>query len=91
MKETEVVNRVYDRRRLLEAWQQVKKNAGAAGIDRMSIEDFDKRKDELFPIIYGKLQEGTYRFKPARRVLIPKDGGGYRKLGIPSIMDRIVA
>ena len=91
MKETEVVNRVYDRRRLIEAWQQVKKNAGAAGIDRMSIEDFDKRKDKLFPIIYGKLQEGTYRFKPARRVLIPKDGGGYRKLGIPSIMDRIVA
>jgi len=40
----------------------VKKNAGAAGIDRMSIEDFDKRKDELFPIIYEKLQEGTYRF-----------------------------
>lgn len=91
MKEIEVVNRVYDRRRLVAAWQQVKKNAGAAGIDRMSIEDFDERKEELFPIIYRKLQEGTYRFKPARRVLIPKDGGGHRKLGIPCIMDRIVS
>ena len=92
MKYEKVLEEVYDRRRLLEAWQQVKRNAGAAGIDKMTIEDFERRKGELFKIIYGKLKDGTYRFKPARRVLIPKEGSGrFRKLGIPVVMDRIVA
>ena len=91
MKEEKVLERVYEPRRLLEAWQQVKENAGAAGIDRMTVEDFKERKDELFPIIYAKLKAGHYRFKPARRVLIPKEGTGkMRKLGIPVIADRIV-
>jgi len=91
VKEEKVLERVYEPRRLLEAWQQVKENAGAAGIDRMTVEDFKERKDELFPIIYAKLKAGHYRFKPARRVLIPKEGTGkMRKLGIPVIADRIV-
>jgi len=92
VKYEKVLEEVYDRRRLLEAWQQVKQNAGAAGIDKMTIEDFERRKGELFKIIYGKLKDGTYRFKPARRVLIPKESSGrFRKLGIPVVMDRIVA
>ncbi len=92
MKYEKVLEMVYDRGRLLEAWQQVKRNAGAAGIDKMTIEDFERRKGELFKIIYGKLKDGTYRFKPARRVVIPKEGsGGFRNLGIPVVMDRIVA
>lgn len=92
MKYEKVLEQVYDRGRLLEAWQQVKRNAGAAGIDKMTIEDFERRKGELFKIIYGKLKDGTYRFKPARRVVIPKEGsGGFRNLGIPVVMDRIVA
>ncbi len=93
MKEEHVLEKVYEPRRLLEAWQQVKRNAGAAGIDRMTVEEFESRKEELFPIIYRELKAGTYRFKPARRVLIPKEGskGKFRKLGIPVIMDRIVS
>ena len=92
MKEEHVLERVYEPRRLLEAWQQVKQNAGAAGIDRMTVEEFESRKEELFPIIYRELKAGSYRLKPARRVLIPKEGskGKFRKLGIPVIMDRIV-
>ena len=92
MKEEHVLERVYEPRRLLEAWQQVKRNAGAAGIDRMTVEEFESRKEELFPIIYRELKAGSYRLKPARRVLIPKEGskGKFRKLGIPVIMDRIV-
>lgn len=73
MKYEKVLEQVYDPGRLLEAWQQVKRNAGAAGIDEMTVEDFERRKGELFKIIYGKLKDGTYRFKPARRVLIPKE------------------
>jgi retron-type reverse transcriptase len=92
-KERDVLERVYEPRRLLEAWRQVKNNAGAAGIDRMTVKEFDRRKRELFPEIRRKLIAGVYRFKPARRVLIPKAGspGKFRKLGIPVVIDRIIA
>ena len=87
-----VLEKVYEPRRLIEAWQQVKRNAGAAGVDRMSVRDFEERKEELMPIIRNKLMDGTYRFKPARRVEIPKPGTTkIRKLGIPVVMDRIVS
>jgi len=87
-----VLEKVYEPRRLFTAWQQVKINAGAAGVDRMTVKDFEKRKKELFPILRNKLIEGKYRFKPARRVEIPKEGiSKKRKLGIPVVMDRIVS
>jgi len=86
------LERVYNPWRLRKAWQQVKKNAGAAGIDEMTVEAFERRKEELIKFIHEKLQAGTYRFKPARRVLISKEGTSKkRKLGIPVVMDRIVA
>jgi retron-type reverse transcriptase len=74
MRYEKVIERVYDPRRLRTAWKQIKKNAGAAGIDQMSVEDFDERRDELLQIIHEKLKAGIYRFRPARRVLIPKEG-----------------
>lgn len=92
MRHEKIINRVYDPRRLRTAWHQVKKNAGAAGIDQMSVNDFDERKDELLPLIHEKLRQDRYRFRPAKRVLIPKEGSNkMRKLGIPVIMDRIVS
>jgi len=92
-KEQDVLERVCEPRRLLEAWRQVKKNAGAAGVDQMTIDQFEQRAEQLFPIMLKKLKSGTYRFKPARRKEIPKRGspGKMRKLGIPVVMDRIVA
>ena len=87
-----VLEKIYEPRRLIEAWQQVKRNAGAAGVDRMSVKEFEERKEELMPIIRNKLVDGTYRFKPARRVEIPKPSTSKtRKLGIPVVMDRIVS
>jgi len=68
-----VLERVYEPGRLLLAWQLVKRNAGAAGIDEMTVQEFERRKTELLRIIYRKLKAGTYRFKPARRVLILKE------------------
>ncbi len=92
MKIENVMERVYQRRRLNRAWQQVEKNAGAAGVDQMTVEDFAIRKSELLDLIHAKLEAGTYRFKPARRVLIPKPGTTKkRKLGIPVVMDRVVS
>ena len=92
MKHVKVMERVYEPRRLRQAWQQVKQNAGAAGIDQMTVEAFEQRKDELTRLVHEKLKAGTYRFKPARRALIPKEGGlEMRKLGIPVVMDRVVS
>jgi group II intron reverse transcriptase/maturase len=92
MKQERVMERVYEPGRLYEAWQQVKKNAGAAGIDMMTVQEFTSRETELLGIIHEKLKTGRYRFKPARRVLISKEGTSKkRKLGIPTVMDRIVS
>ncbi len=91
MKVENVILKIYDPRRLAEAWQKVKTNAGAAGVDHMSIKDFQRRGKELGPLISRKLKEGNYRFKPANRVFIKKqDSNKMRPLGIPTIMDRIV-
>jgi RNA-directed DNA polymerase len=87
-----VLERVYAPWRLRAAWQQVRQNAGAAGIDQMTVKDFESREDELLQLIHDKLKAGTYRFKPARRALIAKEGTAKkRKLGIPVVMDRVVS
>jgi RNA-directed DNA polymerase len=92
MKIVGVMERVYDRRRLYAAWLQIEANAGSAGIDNMTVDAFAEREDELLTLIHEKLKAGTYRFKPARRVLIPKPGSSKkRKLGIPVVMDRVVS
>ena len=92
MKHEKILQRVYSPWRLRKAWRQIKENAGAAGIDKMTVEDFEKREEERLGLIQEKLREGIYRFKPARRKLIPKEGSSkMRKLGIPVVMDRVVA
>jgi len=91
MKVTEILAKVYEPGRLQQAWQQVKKNAGVAGIDQVTVDEFSQREEALLMLIHNRLESGHYRFKPARRVLIPKDGTSkMRKLGIPIVMDRIV-
>lgn len=91
MKYKHVMERVFEPRRLQAAWQQVKSNDGAAGIDQMTVAEFEQREGELLALIHEKLKAGSYRFKPARRTLIPKEGTSkMRKLGIPVVMDRVV-
>jgi RNA-directed DNA polymerase len=92
VKHERILERVYEPGRLHTAWQQIKKNAGAEGIDRMTVKEFELREGELLQLIHEKLKAGIYRFKPARRVLIPKEGTAkMRKLGIPVVMDRVVS
>jgi len=74
VKAKEVLAKVYEPGRLQRAWQQVKRNAGAAGIDRMTVEEFTQREEVLLALIHDKLKSVSYRFKPARRTLIPKKG-----------------
>jgi group II intron reverse transcriptase/maturase len=90
MKVRDVLVKVFEPGRLQMAWQQVRKNAGAAGIDQMTVEAFAHREEQFLALIHDKLKSGSYRFQPAKRVLIPKEGTSrMRKLGIPVVMDRI--
>jgi len=74
---------------VLEAWERVKANQGAAGIDAESIQDFERQlKDNLYRI-WNRMSSGSYLPPPVRTVAIPKAGGGERKLGIPTVADRV--
>ncbi len=75
---------------LAAAWEKVWANAGAAGVDRQSIERFEAREDLYLAELAAALRDGSYRAQPIRRVDIPKGDGGTRPLGIPTVKDRIV-
>jgi len=70
-------------------WAQVERNAGAAGVDRMSVERFAQASDRYLTELAQGLRDGSYRPQPVRRVYIPK-GKGQRPLGIPAVKDRVV-
>jgi retron-type reverse transcriptase len=70
VKAEKVLERVYDWGRLRMAWKQVEKNAGAAGIDRMTVEAFREREETLLREIQEKLKAGIYRFQPAQSWMV---------------------
>ena len=73
-----------------EAYQRVKANRGAAGVDGVSIAAFEKDSEEATSIkIWNRMSSGSYFPPPVRLVEIPKDKGGTRPLGIPTIADRV--
>ena len=80
---------VCERENLEEAWRSVRANKGSPGVDGMTIDEFPEYLREHWPTIRAQLLSGTYQPQPVRRVEIPKpDGGGVRKLGIPTVCDR---
>jgi RNA-directed DNA polymerase len=75
---------------LVEAWERVRENRGAAGVDRITlvaVEDYGV--DRMLRELRRDLLSGRYRPAPARRVEIPKPRGGKRPLGIPTVRDRV--
>jgi RNA-directed DNA polymerase len=75
---------------LVEAWERVRENRGAAGVDRITlaaVEDYGV--DRMLCELRRDLLSGRYRPAPARRVEIPKPRGGKRPLGIPTVRDRV--
>ena len=72
---------ILERENLLRAWQRVKSNAGAPGIDGMTVEGFPAFCRKHWPRIRSALMGGTYRPAPVRRVFIPKPDGAPRPLG----------
>ena len=75
---------------LYDAYKQVKKNRGAAGIDGQGIDNFTQNLEKELKRLLLELQEKRYQAQPVRRVEIDKDDGGKRLLGIPTVRDRIV-
>jgi len=75
---------------LSRAWKQVRGNKGAAGVDGMEVGDFPAFYAKHWEMIRRKLEEGSYSPSPVRRVMIPKDKGQFRALGIPTVLDRLI-
>ena len=72
-----------------EAYKKVKSNKGSSGVDQQTLDDFDKiRSKELYKI-WNRLSSGSYYPPDVKRVLIPKQNGKTRPLGIPTVQDRI--
>jgi len=84
-------DRIHSSDVLWEAWRRVRKNKGAAGIDRQTLEAVEELGvARLLDELQAELREGRYRPLPVRRVAIPKPQGGVRPLGIPTVKDRVV-
>ncbi len=81
---------VVERENLKQALAQVRRNKGAAGIDRMSVDALPAYLQRHWPTIRAQLLDGTYKPQPVRRVEIPKASGGMRALGIPTVLDRFI-
>lgn len=84
------MERVLERENLRRAFRQVKRNKGSAGIDGMTVDDLTAFVNQHWPKIHEQLLEGNYRPKPVKQVEIPKPKGGVRKLGIPTVLDRLI-
>jgi len=86
-----LIDKIYQRKNLQIAWEKVKANQGAGGVDGESIEAFDERLDERLDRLHEELRTDCYRPQPVRQQPIPKADkpGEYRMLGIPTIFDRV--
>ena len=86
----DLFEKVLDRDNLKKAYKRVKANKGASGIDGMTVDEAlpwlkEHREESL-----ESIRNGKYKPSPVHRVEIPKDNGDVRKLGIPTVIDRII-
>jgi RNA-directed DNA polymerase len=72
-----------------QAFKEVKANRGGAGIDKMSWEYLEENKKSELYKLWNRLSSGSYYPNAVKQVVIPKKDGGIRKLGIPTLLDRI--
>jgi RNA-directed DNA polymerase len=74
---------------VMAAWEKVKANKGAYGVDEESIEDFESKLKRNLYKLWNRMSSGTYFPPPVRAVEIPKPDGRTRLLGIPTVADRV--
>jgi group II intron reverse transcriptase/maturase len=75
---------------LAAALRRVERNAGAPGVDGMQTTELRSWLHDHWPEVRARLDAGTYRPQPTRRVTIPKPSGGERELGVPTALDRVI-
>lgn len=85
-----LMEKVADPLNLQKAYRKVRANAGKGGVDGMEVKELGKWLKENFEMLRVELLESRYQPAPVRGVEIPKPQGGYRQLGIPTVIDRLV-
>jgi RNA-directed DNA polymerase len=85
-----LIDKVWNWKNLNEAWKKVKKNRGAGGIDKVTIDEFERNLEQNLNEIPRLLRQDRYEPMPVNRIYIPKSDGKQRPLGIPIIRDRVV-
>lgn len=86
-----LIDKVYKLKNLEIAWERVKANRGAGGVDGQGIEEFAEQLEEQLARLHDELHREAYRPQPVRQKRIPKAGrpGNWRTLGIPTVYDRV--
>ena len=87
---SELLEKILDKRNMNEAYRKVCANKGAGGVDGMEIKELDGYIRENWDSIKEQIRKRSYKPQPVRRVEIPKPNGNKRKLGIPTVMDRVI-
>lgn len=87
---SELLEKILDKRNMNEAYKKVCANKGAGGVDGMEIKELDGYIRENWDSIKEQIRKRSYKPQPVRRVEIPKPNGSKRKLGIPTVMDRVI-
>ena len=86
----ELIDEIVEERNFREAWMSVRRNHGAAGMDKMSVEALDVYMPAHIEEIKASVKGKRYKASPVSRVYIPKPNGKQRPLGIPTVVDRVV-
>jgi RNA-directed DNA polymerase len=86
----QLMEEVCERENCKQALARVKANKGSAGLDGMTVQQLPEHLKQHWPVIREQLLSGTYKPQPVKRVEIPKPDGGIRKLGIPTVLDRLI-
>ena len=86
----QLMEEVVERENLKKALKRVQANRGSAGVDRMTVQQLPEFLREQWPLTREQLLSGSYQPQAVRRVEIPKPGGGVRKLGVPTALDRFI-
>jgi RNA-directed DNA polymerase len=77
------------RQMVWQAYKKVKANKGSAGVDEISMNEFDAKRSQYLYKLWNRMASGSYFPPPVKEVEIPKKDGSIRKLGIPTISDRV--
>jgi group II intron reverse transcriptase/maturase len=85
-----LMDEILSRENMAQAYKKVKANKGASGVDGISVDEIQEYLKENWPGIKERIKQRKYKPQPVLRVEIPKPNGGVRKLGIPSVVDRII-